>query len=50
MPLVSASNEILVKVDASKFLGVPLKIAGRRRAIFQINFFKKLTFYKYALG
>ena len=33
-----------------RFLGVPLKIAGRRPAIFQIRFSKKLTYLKYTLG
>ena len=41
MPLVSASNETQAKYCALMFLGVPLKIAGRRPAIFQIEFFKK---------
>ena len=39
MPLVSASNEIQAKEIALKFLGVPLKIAGRRPAIFQNEYF-----------
>ena len=51
MPLVSASNEIQAKEIALRFLGVPLKIAGRRPTIFfQIRFSKKLTYLKYALG
>ena len=50
MPLVSASNENQAKYCALMFLGVPLKIAGRRPAIFQIRFSKKLTYLKYALG
>ena len=41
MPLVSASNETQARYCALIFLGVPLKIAGRRPAIFQIEFFKK---------
>ena len=41
MPLVSALNETQAKYCALMFLGVPLKIAGRRPAIFQIEFFKK---------
>ena len=41
MPLVSASNETQARYCALMFLGVPLKIAGRRSAIFQIEFFKK---------
>ena len=41
MPLVSASNETQARYCALMFLGVPLKIAGRRPAIFQIEFFKK---------
>ena len=34
MPLVSASNETQAKYCALKFLGVPLKIAGRMPAGF----------------
>ena len=49
MPLVSASNETQVKL-CLKFPGVPLKIAGRRPAIFQIKYLKKITYQKYALG
>ena len=41
MPLVSASNENQAKYCALMFLGVSLKIAGRRPAIFQIEYFKK---------
>ena len=41
MPLVSASYGNQAKYCALMFLGVPLKIAGRRPAIFQIEFFKK---------
>ena len=41
MPLVSASNETQAKFCALMFLGVPLKIAGRRPAIFQIEYLKK---------
>ena len=41
MPLVNASNETQARYCALMFLGVPLKIAGRRPAIFQIEFFKK---------
>ena len=41
MPLVSASNETQAKYCALMFLGVSLKIAGRRPAIFQIEYFKK---------
>ena len=38
MPLVSASNETQARYCALMFLGVPLKIAGRRPTI---EFFKK---------
>ena len=41
MPLVRASNETQAKFCALMFLGVPLKIAGHRPAIFQIEYFKK---------
>jgi len=41
MPMVSASNETQAKYSALMFLGVPLKIGGRRLAIFQIKYFKK---------
>ena len=41
MPLVSASNENQAKYCALMFLGVSLKIAGRRPAIFQTEYFKK---------
>ena len=41
MPLVSASNENQATYCALMFLGVSLKIAGRRPAIFQIEYFKK---------
>ena len=41
MPLLSASNETQARYCAMMFLGIPLKIAGRRPAIFQIEFFKK---------
>ena len=41
MPLVSASNENQAKYCVLMFLGVSLKIAGRRPAIFQIEYFKK---------
>ena len=37
MALISALNE----TQARYLLGAPLKIAGRRPAIFQIEFFKK---------
>ena len=50
MPMVSASNETQAKYCALMFLGVPLKIAGRRPAIFQVRYSKKLTYLKYALG
>ena len=50
MPLVSASNENQAKYCALMFLGVSLKIAGCRPAIFQIRYQKKLTYLKYALG
>ena len=43
MPLVSASNETQAKYWALMLLGVPLKIAGRSPAIFQIRYPKKLT-------
>ena len=39
MPLVNASNETQARYCALMFLGVPLKIAGRRPAIFQIEYF-----------
>ena len=41
MPLVSASNENQAKYCALMFLGVSLKIACLRPAIFQIEYFKK---------
>ena len=41
MSLVSASNENQAKYCALMFLGNSLKIAGRRPAIFQIEYFKK---------
>ena len=41
MPLVSASNENQAKYCALMFLGVSLKIAGLRPAIFQIEYYKK---------
>ena len=41
MPLVSASNENQAKYCALMFLGVSLKIAGCRPAIFQIEYFQK---------
>ena len=41
---------IAVYTECQRFLGVPLKIAGRRPAIFKIRFSKKLTYLKYALG
>ena len=37
MPLVSASNENQAKYCALMFLGVSLKIAGRRPAISKLN-------------
>ena len=42
MPLVSASNETQAKYSALMFLGVPLKIGGRRPAIFQKKLFLEL--------
>ena len=41
MPLVSASNDTQARYCALMFLGVPLKIATCRPAIFQIEYFKK---------
>ena len=41
MPLDSASNENQAKYCALMFLGVSLKITGRRPAIYQIEYFKK---------
>ena len=49
MPLVSASNEVQAKYFALRFLGAPLKIAGRRPAIFQIEYFRQGNLLRYAL-
>ena len=38
------------KQIALMFLGVPLKIAGRWPAIFQIEYFKQGNLLQYALG
>ena len=40
----------LLKIFKSKFLGVPLKIAGRRPAIFQNDYFIPGNLLQYALG
>ena len=45
MPLVTASNETQAKYCALMFLGVPLGLLFSK-----LNFSKKVTYYKNALG